>query len=125
MCAYPGVCLCTQQVSSSMFVLGEFPLLRVLFILSSVLYGQRESETGLVCCPAFVRCMWFCTVCGQKISQFPGRGVSGAGETGSLLTNGGLSILLKQQGRIQLQSRYAWGKLAVINALYNLVGEDE
>lgn len=29
---------------------------------------------GLVCCPAFVRCMWFCSVCGQ-ISQFPGRSV--------------------------------------------------
>lgn len=31
-------------------------------------------------------------------------------------------ILLKQQGRIQLQRRYDWEKLAVINALYNLVG---
>lgn len=75
----------------------------------------------MACCPAFVRCMWFCSVCGQ-ISQFPGRNVSGAGETGSLLTDGGLFILLKQQGRIQLQRRYDWEKLAVINALYNLVG---
>lgn len=67
---------------------------------------------GLVCCPEFVRCMRFCTVCGQ-ISQFPGRS-----ETGSLLTNGGFCILLKQWGRIQLQSR----KTGEINALCNLVG---
>lgn len=106
-----------------MLVLGQFPLPRVLFILLSVLCGTRESEAW----PGVLSCICHMHSSGSLLSvamrsQLPGRSVSGAGEAGSLLTNGGLSILLEQQGRLQLQGRYAWQKLAVINALYVLVG---
>ena len=57
----------------------------------------------------FVRCTWFCTMCGYKISQLTGWSIRGARETGSFFINRGLTILLKQQGQLlHLQHRHAW-----------------